>query len=98
MQMSPAKANTVRSKPSPPGEARLFWSGRSQAVRLPKEFRFEGDAVKITREGRRVVLEPVEDRWAWLADVVGDLDPAFEEAVNEDVPMQERPELDDFFK
>ena len=78
--------------------ARVFWSGRSQAVRLPKEFRFEGDKVKITREGRRVVLEPVEDEWAWLDEVVGDLDQDFLEAVSEDVPQQERPALDELFK
>lgn len=38
--------------------ARVFWSGRSQAVRLPKEYRFQGSVVTIHREGRRVVLEP----------------------------------------
>lgn len=78
--------------------ARVFWSGRSQAVRLPKEFRFEGDRVKITREGRRVVLEPVEDQWAWLDEVVGDLDKDFLDAINEEVPQQERPEFDKLFK
>ena len=39
--------------------ARLFQNGRSQAVRLPKEFRFEGEEVLIRREGKLVVLEPV---------------------------------------
>ena len=44
--------------------AKLFWNGRSQAVRLPKEFRFDGRQVRIRREGRRVVLEPLdEDEW-----------------------------------
>jgi antitoxin VapB len=42
--------------------AKLFRNGRSQAVRLPKEFRFEGDEVSIRREGERVVLEPVKRR------------------------------------
>jgi antitoxin VapB len=42
--------------------AKLFRNGRSQAVRLPKEFRFEGDEVEIRREGRRVVLEPFKRR------------------------------------
>ncbi|MGB9365501.1 MAG: type II toxin-antitoxin system VapB family antitoxin [Xanthobacteraceae bacterium] len=40
--------------------AKLFKSGRSQAVRLPKEFRFEGKEVRIRRHGRGVLLEPVE--------------------------------------
>jgi antitoxin VapB len=44
--------------------ARIFKNGRSQAVRLPKEFRFKGDRVKIRKEGDAVVLEPMEAaRW-----------------------------------
>jgi virulence-associated protein VagC len=43
--------------------ARLFWNGRSQAVRLPREFRFDGDEVGIRREGEAVVLEPIKQRW-----------------------------------
>ena len=39
--------------------ARLFTSGGSQAVRLPKAYRFEGKEVRIRREGEAVVLEPV---------------------------------------
>jgi antitoxin VapB len=38
--------------------AKLFKTGRSQAVRLPKEFRFEGETVLIRHEGSAVVLEP----------------------------------------
>jgi antitoxin VapB len=40
--------------------AKIFKNGRSQAVRLPKEFRFEGDVVKIRKDGKKVVLEPLE--------------------------------------
>jgi antitoxin VapB len=58
-------------------EAKLFKSGGSQAVRLPKEFRFSGESVRIHREGRRVILEPhdappgktVEEIRAWLRDI-----------------------------
>jgi antitoxin VapB len=46
--------------------AKVFWSGRSQAVRLPKEYRFETDKVRIRRHGRAVILEPIADDWAWL--------------------------------
>lgn len=45
-----------------PVRAKLFWNGRSQAVRLPKEFRFEGDEVEIRREGSAVILEPIANR------------------------------------
>lgn len=60
--------------------ARLFWNGRSQAVRLPLEFRFEGDEVEIRREGDAVILEPVRKRtwpagyWDWLAAHRDDLE------------------------
>jgi antitoxin VapB len=41
--------------------ASVFWTGRSQAVRLPKEFRFTGDTVLVRREGNAVILEPNQD-------------------------------------
>ena len=44
------------------GTAKLFRNGRSQAVRLPKEFRFEGAEVNIRRAGKRVILEPKKRR------------------------------------
>lgn len=50
--------------------AKLFLNGRSQAVRLPLEFRFPGTEVRITRHGSGVLLEPVE--WNvddWFADL-----------------------------
>jgi len=47
--------------------AKVFWSGRSQAVRLPKEFRFETDEVLVRREGSAVILEPAND---WPAGYV----------------------------
>ncbi|HEV2646370.1 MAG TPA: type II toxin-antitoxin system VapB family antitoxin [Acidobacteriaceae bacterium] len=47
--------------------AKLFQNGRSQAVRLPKEFRFAGDEVRIRRVGDTVVLEPMKtDVTGWL--------------------------------
>jgi virulence-associated protein VagC len=60
---------------NPPRRARLFWNGRSQAVRLPQEFRFAGDEVVIRREGDSVILEPVGKRdwpkgyWKWVGRV-----------------------------
>lgn len=43
-----------------PPTAKLFKHGRSQAVRLPKEFRFEGTEVRVSRVGDKVILEPME--------------------------------------
>jgi antitoxin VapB len=50
--------------------AKLFLNGRSQAVRLPLEFRFPGTEVRVTRHGRGVLLEPVlSDVDEWFADL-----------------------------
>ncbi len=76
--------------------ARLFWSGRSQAVRLPKEFRFEGEEVRIRRHGDAVILEPVAHDWGWLDAVTGPVDADFAEAATERPEGQERPGLDVF--
>jgi antitoxin VapB len=74
--------------------AKIFWSGRSQAVRLPKQFRFDTDEVRIRRHGHSVILEPIAHDWAWLDEVVGPVDEDFVKAVAEQPPQQERPELD----
>ena len=50
-----AKISTKRKTAS------VFWTGRSQAIRLPKEFRFEGDTVLVHREGSAVILEPAHE-------------------------------------
>ena len=51
--------------------AKLFQNGQSQAVRLPKEFRFEGGEVFIKKSGSAVVLIPLVNSWGSL---VGSLD------------------------
>lgn len=76
--------------------ARVFWSGRSQAVRLPKAFRFESETVRIRRHGQAVILEPVASDWTWLDLLVGPLDDDFVRAANEQPSEQERPELESF--
>lgn len=44
--------------------AKIFQNGRSQAVRLPKAFRFNAKEVKISKEGEKVILEPlVREQW-----------------------------------
>jgi antitoxin VapB len=50
--------------------AKLFRNGRSQAVRLPREFRFEGDRVRVRRAGRGVLVEPMfADVSEWFAEL-----------------------------
>ena len=51
--------------------AKIFQSGRSQAVRLPKEFRFNGSEVFVKRVGNAVVLLPMDDAWDSLAQSLG---------------------------
>ncbi len=43
--------------------AKVFTTGRSQAVRLPKEFRFEGNEVYVSKEGESVILSPRPSSW-----------------------------------
>ncbi len=55
--------------------AKLFTHGRSQAVRLPKEFRFEGREVRISKVGDRVILQPMEQTdipWALIDQLIDD--------------------------
>ena len=50
--------------------AKLFRNGRSQAVRLPQEFRFEGDEVRVRRVADGVLLEPlIPDVESWFAEL-----------------------------
>jgi antitoxin VapB len=53
--------------------AKLFYNGRSQAVRLPKEFRMPGDEVYIERRGDSIVMTPAssDDAWARFHAAVG---------------------------
>lgn len=55
--------------------AKLFSSGRSQAVRLPKEYRFQGDSVLIKRVGRAVVLLPRTASWDSLREALDMFEP-----------------------
>lgn len=48
--------------------ATLFQNGRSQAVRLPKEYRFRGDRVFIKKVGNAVLLIPYQESWQSLFD------------------------------
>lgn len=57
--------------------AKVFLNGASQAVRLPKEFRFDDDEVCIKRIGTAVLLFPKESAWQLLADAMGKADDDF---------------------
>ena len=77
--------------------AKLFKNGSSQAVRLPKEYRFEGDRVYIRKEGDKVILSPCQDPWkAFFESLEMFSEDLFAEGRQQPQP-QERPELDDLF-
>lgn len=56
-----AKPTRRRLQPARnPSRAKVFWTGRSQAVRLPKAFRVATREVSVRREGDALVLEPIQ--------------------------------------
>ncbi len=77
--------------------AKLFWSGRSQAVRLPRDFRMEGTEVRIRRQGAAVVLEPVASDWAWLDAIAGRFSDDFFATGRCQPELPSRTELDSVF-
>lgn len=84
-----------------PHVARVFMNGNSQAVRLPKEFRFDVESVEITQEGDALILRPHRE----TKEVWGSLKAALARGVSDDFMAdgrqqsgdQDRPELDEIF-
>ena len=73
--------------------AKLFENGRSQAVRLPKECRFEGSEVNVHKIGNIVFLISPEDEWAGLDAAIAMMGEDFMEDGRSDDIVQEREEL-----
>lgn len=69
--------------------AKIFKNGKSQAVRLPKEFRFEGDEVYIKKVNNTVVLVPKGNPWERLFQSMGKASEDFMSDRNQP-PNQER--------
>jgi antitoxin VapB len=72
--------------------AKLFENGKSQAVRLPKEFRFLGNMVYIKRIGNTVVLLPYQKPWQSLVDSLTLFSDDFL-SERDQPPMQKREDL-----
>ena len=72
--------------------AKLFMNGRSQAVRLPKGFRFEGEEVFVKRVGNAVVLLPRRHSWEALYGSLGSFSEDFMEERGQPSRDQERAE------
>ena len=58
--------------------ARIFQSGRSQAVRLPKQYRFEGTEVVVQHFGNGVLLLPADNPWLTMEAGLAAFEPGFE--------------------
>ena len=76
----------MSGKPEYEGTAKVFWSGRSQAVRLPAACRFETDEVYITKKGDQLILRPRGKDWGeyFAAKSRGSL------PKREDLPLEQR--------
>lgn len=72
--------------------AKLFQNGKSQAVRLPKAFRFSGDKVFVKKVGNAVVLMPYQNPWEPLLQSLELFSPDFM-SERDQPPEQERDEL-----
>ena len=73
--------------------AKIFENGRSQAVRLPKRFRFSGNEVFIQKIGNVVILTPKEKAWeTFLEGLEGFTDDFFQDGREQGTP-QERESL-----
>jgi len=73
--------------------AKLFKSGNSQAVRLPKEYRLPGSEVKIFRRGNQIILEPLETTWEPLFESLNQFPEDFMEDGRNQPPVQKRESL-----
>lgn len=67
--------------------AKLFQSGRSQAVRLPKQYRFRGSEVAVKHFGNGVLLLPLDDPWQTLEEGLAAFEAGFE--ISREQPEQQ---------
>jgi antitoxin VapB len=70
--------------------AKVFKSGNSQAVRLPKEFQFEGKEVYIKKMGRAVVLIPKNDPWLLFKESLNEFPEDFFAGERQQPPLDHR--------
>jgi antitoxin VapB len=73
--------------------AKLFENGRSQAVRLPKEYRFDSDEVAINKVGDIVILMPKENKWTGFLNSLEMFSTDFMDDGREQPAIQERESL-----
>lgn len=73
-------APKVRAKPTKKRTVSLFRNGRSQAIRIPKEFELPGEEATISKDGKRLIVEPVPAKnKKTLKELIDSWDPIGEE-------------------
>ena len=77
--------------------AKLFKNGNSQAVRLPKEFRFSGEKVYIQKVNGGVLLLPHEESWQVMFDALDEFSDDIFENGRQQPDQQSRVELEEMF-
>ena len=75
--------------------AKLFKNGQSQAVRLPKAYRFEGSQVYIKRVGNAVMLIPYDNPWQVMLDSLDKFTDDFMLERNQPTEVEVRESFDD---
>ncbi|HEY1372224.1 MAG TPA: type II toxin-antitoxin system VapB family antitoxin [Candidatus Binatia bacterium] len=73
--------------------AKIFKSGNSQAVRIPKEFHLQGNEVEIMKQGEALVLRPRKGSWSALLDSLSKFTDDFMEDGRRQPPLQRRKRL-----
>lgn len=72
--------------------AKIFRSGNSQAVRIPKEFQLDGDEVEIQRQGATLVLRPKRGSWtAWAENLKKFSDDFMKDGRKQSQPQKRKP-------
>jgi antitoxin VapB len=73
--------------------AKVFWSGNSQAVRIPKEFLIQTSEVEIRRRGDTIVLRPQARSWSTLLKSLEMFTPDFMESRRKQPRLDKRPSV-----
>lgn len=75
-------------------KAKIFMNGKSQAVRLPKKYRFDADEIEVREHPLGVLLIDPKKRWNLLEEVMGSMgNDFFPNGREDDLPQDEREEL-----
>jgi len=69
-------------------KAKIFMNGRSQAVRLPKEYRFDAEEVYITKRGQNVIISAKKPTWDEFFDSKSVFDDDFLEDRSDALPQE----------